>query len=238
MACRPTWRDLVIWLPNMTSRLSRTQRKRTEHASLTAAQVPSASGCFSFYATKNVTSGEGGIITTDDDALADRLRLLRNQGMRARYQYEIAGHNYRMTDLQAAVVLPQLSRLDKLTEVRRRNAEYLSERLSGVPGLLLPSVPQGREHVWHQYTVRVTEEAVLDRDELSVQLASAGVGSGVYYPRLVHDYAPFRNHPQVVVDPTPVAERVARQVLALPVHPALSAADLDVISATVRELLT
>jgi perosamine synthetase len=194
-------------------------------------------GCFSFYATKNVTTGEGGVVTTNDDELADRLRLLRNQGMRARYQYEIAGHNYRMTDLQAAIAIPQLQRLKQITEARGHNAARLGEGLADVPGLVIPLVPEDRGHVWHQYTVRVTEESRLTRDELATALAERGVGSGIYYPRLAHDYECYAGHPQVVVSPTPVAERATREVLSLPVHPALSDEDLDRVVEAVREAL-
>jgi perosamine synthetase len=195
-------------------------------------------GSFSFYATKNVTTGEGGIITTDDDGLADRLRLLRNQGMRARYQYEIAGHNYRMTDLQAALAIPQLDRLADTTARRRMNADRLINGLSGIEGLLLPSVPEGREHVWHQFTVRVTEPAKVSRDELVAALAERGVGSGIYYPRLVHDYDCYRDNPQVIDEPTPAAARVVTEVVSLPVHPALSETDVDEVIAAVRTVLT
>ncbi|HEY2042829.1 MAG TPA: DegT/DnrJ/EryC1/StrS family aminotransferase [Jatrophihabitans sp.] len=195
-------------------------------------------GSFSFYATKNVTTGEGGIITTDDDRLADSLRLLRNQGMRARYQYEIAGHNYRMTDLQAALAIPQLDRLADSTARRRMNADRLISGLSGIEGLLLPAVPEGREHVWHQFTVRVTDSAKIGRDELAAALTQRGVGSGIYYPRLVHDYACYRDNPQVIDEPTPAAARVVTEVVSLPVHPALSDPDLDQIIAAVRSVLT
>lgn len=194
-------------------------------------------GCFSFYATKNVTTGEGGAITTDDHALADRLRLLRNQGMRARYQYEIAGHNYRMTDLQAAIAIPQLERLGDLTAVRRRNAAWLSAQLAGIPGLTLPTVPAGRGHVWHQYTVRVSAEARLTRDALAAGLTERGVGNGVYYPRLVHDYDCYREHPQVIVEATPRAAAAAAEVLSIPVHPALTEAELRTVADTVWDLL-
>jgi perosamine synthetase len=194
-------------------------------------------GCFSFYATKNVTTGEGGVVTTNDDELADRLRLLRNQGMRARYQYELAGHNYRMTDLQAAVAIPQLQRLKQITEARRHNAGRLGEGLADVPGLVLPVVPEDRGHVWHQYTVRVTEEARLTRDELSAALAERGVGSGIYYPRLAHDYECYADHPQVVVSPTPVAEQAAREVLSLPMFPMLSDAQQDRVAEVVLSAL-
>lgn len=194
-------------------------------------------GCFSFYATKNVTTGEGGIVTTHDDALADRLRLLRNQGMRARYQYELAGHNYRMTDLQAALALPQLDRLVETTARRRTNAGRLLDGLAGTPGLLLPGTPAGREHVWHQFTVRVTSDARIDRDALTAALTERGVGSGIYYPKLVHDYDCYRDSAAVIVDPTPVAQRVTTEVLSLPVHPGLTDAQVDEIVSVVRDLL-
>lgn len=155
-------------------------------------------GCFSLYATKNVTTAEGGVITTDDDELADRLRVLRNQGMRAKYQYEVVGHNYRMTDLHAAVGIPQLERLCELTSARRRNAARLSEGLSDLPGLRVPAVLPGREHVWHQYTVLVTPQARVGRDELAARLTELGVGTGVYYPKLCFDYDCYAEHPRVV----------------------------------------
>ena len=190
--------------------------------------------CFSLYATKNVTTGEGGVITTDDDHLADRLRLLRNQGMRARYQYELAGHNYRMTDLQAAVGVPQMERLDEITEARRANAAFLDDGLAGIPGLVTPREMAGRRHVYHQYTVRVTDEAPLTRDELADRVAEDGVGSGIYYPRLVHDYACYADHPAVVVGDTPNAARAAAEVLSLPVHPHLVGDQLERVVAAVR----
>ncbi|MBN9632189.1 MAG: DegT/DnrJ/EryC1/StrS family aminotransferase [Actinobacteria bacterium] len=194
-------------------------------------------GTFSFYATKNITTGEGGVITTDDDARADRLRVLRNQGMRARYVYEVAGHNYRMTDLQAAVGIPQLARYAQTVTERNRNAERLIEGLADVPGLVVPRVQGGRTHVWHQFTVRVTPEARVGRDEFVQQLHTAGVGSGVYYPRLLGDYDAYRDHPRVFHDETPVARQVASEVVSLPVHNALSDDDLTAIVSTVRHVL-
>jgi perosamine synthetase len=194
-------------------------------------------GCFSFYATKNVMCGEGGMITTRDAAVADRLRVLRNQGMRAQYEYEVPGHNYRLTDLQAAIAIPQLGRLPAINDARRANAGYLSRHLRDVPGLVLPGAPEGREHVFHQYTVRVTPEAAVDRAAFVAGLADRGIRAGVYYPRLVHDHACYRDHPRVVVDPTPCAERAAREVVSLPVHPKLGRDDLDRIVEAVGEVL-
>ena len=197
-------------------------------------------GCFSLYATKNVTTAEGGVVTTDDDKLADRLRVMRNQGMRARYQYEMAGHNYRMTDVHAAIGIPQLERLPELTAKRQRNAHRLTEGLAGTPGLKLPAVLPGREHVWHQYTVQVLPEARLSRDELAAALTERGVGNGIYYPRLVFDYDCYRGHPQIPqvdVADFPVAAAAAEQVLSLPVHAALTDEQLTTIVTTVREVL-
>jgi dTDP-4-amino-4,6-dideoxygalactose transaminase len=193
---------------------------------------------FSFYATKNITTGEGGLITTDDDALADRLRVLRNQGMRERYVYEVAGHNYRLTDLQAALAIPQLDRYPATLAARRGNAARLSAGLQGVAGLALPTQLDGREHVWHQYTVRVTEDAAVDRDEFAARLQEAGVGAGIYYPKLIGDYDAYRSHPRVRIDETPVAARVATQVLSLPVHQWLSDDDLAQIIDVVSNVAT
>jgi dTDP-4-amino-4,6-dideoxygalactose transaminase len=192
---------------------------------------------FSFYATKNITSGEGGMVTTDDDAVADRLRLERNHGMRNRYEYETIGTNSRLTDVQAAIGIPQVARLAETTRRRRRNAARLTEGLTGVPGLVTPLTAPGREHVYHQYVVRITDDAPLDRDAVVAQLASHGVQAAVYYPRVVFDYPVYRDHPNVVVSDVPVARHAARQVLALPVHPNLSDADLDRVVDAVRASL-
>jgi len=193
-------------------------------------------GTFSLYATKNIHCGEGGLITTSNDAVADRLRLLRNQGMRVRYQYEVAGHNWRLTDLQAAVAIPQLDRLAEITTRRVANASRLTAGLHGVPGLVTPFVPQGRGHAWHQYTVRITGTEVT-REVLAKELELAGIGSGSYYPRLMHDYDCFRADPRIVAsDATPRAELFASQVISLPVHQNLSDGDVDSIVAAVREV--
>lgn len=184
-------------------------------------------GCFSFYATKNLTSGEGGMITTSDDDYNDVLRVLRNQGMRARYHYELAGHNYRLTDLQAAVVIHQIAEVEQVVAARRKNAARLTSGLAGVQGLRTPAELPGRRHVWHQYTVLIDEESPVDRDTLVERLTHAGIGSGVYYPKLVYDYNCYRNHPRVVIEPTPVAESVARRCLSLPVHQHLADDEVD-----------
>jgi len=194
-------------------------------------------GVFSFYATKNITTGEGGMITTDDDALADRLRLLRNQGMRTRYEYEIVGHNYRMTDLQAAIGLSQIPHLEEWTNRRRSNAAVLSKALQDTKGIDLPTEAGSRHHVFHQFTIRVRDEASLDRDSLAAALRICGVETGVYYPRVVSEYECFRNHPLVRSSPVPHAVQAARQVLSLPVHQWLSSGDLETVAISVKNAL-
>ena len=191
-------------------------------------------GCFSLYATKNMTSGEGGLITSarpEDEAL---LRALRNQGMQERYEYVAIGYNYRLTDIAAAIGLGQLGRLQGAMERRRHNAEYLTEALHGLPGIVPPSVPAGYEHVWHQYTIRVTPEAPVSREELARQLAERGIGTGVYYPKALVDYPIFHDHPNVRWDDISAAQAAAREVLSLPVHPHLTRDDLDAIAAGIR----
>ncbi len=193
---------------------------------------------FSLYATKNITCGEGGIITTGDDEIAGRLRLLRNHGMRDRYDYAMPGYNYRLTDLQAAIAAVQVSRLPGIAEARRGHAALLSAGLSGLRGVVLPAPPAGRAHAWHQYTIQVTPDARADRDQLRACLDAAGIDAVAYYPRLVHDYPCYRDHPQVARDDTPRAARAAREVLSLPVHPALAGGDIDRIVAAVRGALS
>ena len=196
-------------------------------------------GSFSFYATKNVTTGEGGVVTTDDDDVADTVRLLRNQGMRARYDYALPGHNLRLTDLQAAVGVPQVERLEQFNSARRANAARLDEGLAGIEGLHIPVVRPGRTHVYHQYTVRIDDDAGRNRDDVAAGLAERSVGSGVYYPRVVFDYPCFAQHPRVAVrDDVRIAREVARQVLSLPVHPNLQPGDVDTVIGAARATLS
>jgi perosamine synthetase len=194
-------------------------------------------GCFSFYATKNVTTGEGGAVTTDDDRVAETVRLLRDQGQRDYYGYARPGFNLRMTELQAALGVAQMARLADIVETRRHNARLITEGLSGIEGLVPPVRPQGRWHVYHQYTVRVTADARLSRDDLRRLLESNGIACGVYYPRPVFDYPCFRDDPRIVMSPTPGADRLATEVLSLPVHPKLIDADIDRLVDTIRRAL-
>jgi dTDP-4-amino-4,6-dideoxygalactose transaminase len=186
-------------------------------------------GVFSLYATKNVMSGEGGMITTDDDDIADQLRLLRNHGMRKRYEYEMLGYNFRLTDVLAAIGLVQLHRMPEATKRRRMNASFLNAEIESV---IIPTVKEGRDHVWHQYTVRLQDGA--DREAALKSLAEAGIGAGIFYPNGAHKFPHVR---KVVGDvDLPVTDQVAASVISLPVHPLLERADLERIASAVNAL--
>ncbi len=188
---------------------------------------------FSLYATKNLMTGEGGFATTDDDALADRIRLFRNHGMRVRYHHESLGTNYKPGDLAAAIGLAQLAGLDARTARRRENAAHLTAELSG--DYLTPSVPEGREHVWHQYVMRFPGE----RQRVIDGLAERGVGTLIYYPVPIHRQAYLQQYVPGAADlRLPVTDRLSDEVLAIPVHPRLSEDDLVTIVRSVREVAT
>jgi dTDP-4-amino-4,6-dideoxygalactose transaminase len=191
-------------------------------------------GCFSLYATKNVSTGEGGIVTTDDAKVAQKLRLLRNHGMSRRYEYAIPGYNYRMTNLAAAVGLPQIRRLTEISLARKRNAAALRKGLTGLAGMLLPEEHEDRSHVYHQFTVRVLPEALMARSEFVRGLLDRGVEAGIYYPKLVFDHQCFLAHPGVVAADVPFARSVTDQVVSLPVHQHLSEREVASVIAAVR----
>ncbi len=189
-------------------------------------------GVFSFYPTKNMTTGEGGMITTDDPAIAKRARMLRDHGSSRRYVHEILGYNLRMTDMGAAIGMVQLTKLDDFNSKRRRNAEYLTGKLKGTAGITTPNSTSG--HVFHQYTIRVAcggEEGA--RGDLVAYLGEKGIGTGIYYPIPIHKQPLYQK--RGFEDSLPVSERFADEVLSLPVHPAVSEADPDYIIKTIKE---
>ena len=194
-------------------------------------------GSFSFYPTKNMTSLEGGMITTADAELARRCRLIRNQGMEKQYANELVGLNNRMTDVSAAVGRVQLTRLAQWTATRQANAAALDEGLAGVAGVVTPVVPQGYTHVYHQYTIRLEGAQGAERDAVQAALREEWqVGSGVYYPIPNHrleSLAPYAPGLEL-----PGTEKAARECLSLPVHPSLSRADIErivqAVTATVK----
>jgi dTDP-4-amino-4,6-dideoxygalactose transaminase len=187
-------------------------------------------GAFSLYPTKNMTSGEGGMITTNDPVIDEKCRVIRQHGMRKRYYHDELGFNFRMTDIHAAVGLEQLKKLERFNEKRQANAEFLSTHLKGVT---VPAVPDGCKHVYHQYTIRVPEGK---RDALRTYLQEHGVGSEVYYPVPIHQQTFYVQELGYNMS-LPETERAAKEVLSLPVHPALSAADLETIVAAVNDFM-
>jgi dTDP-4-amino-4,6-dideoxygalactose transaminase len=184
-------------------------------------------GAFSLYATKNMTTAEGGFITTNDDTLADWLRLYRNQGMRARYQFEMLGYNFRMTDLAAAIGLAQFAKLPRNTARRQAIAGRYDEAFGELP-IGLPITPDGRTHVFHQYTLDVGGA----RDAIVEDLRASGVGADIYYPIPVHrqSYIMERGlHADL-----PVTDDAAARTLALPMFPGLTDAEQGEVIEAVR----
>jgi dTDP-4-amino-4,6-dideoxygalactose transaminase len=189
-------------------------------------------GAFSFYATKNLQTGEGGMITTNDDAIAEAARILRSQGERTRYVTDELGWNYRMTEIAAALGNAQMPKIDTRNEQRRANATRLTELLAVCDGIETPRELAGRHHVYHQYTLRVRggREA---RDRLQARLREEGIESAVFYPTPIHRQPLYRRLGYGDAQ-MPVSERLCDEVLSLPVHPALGEADLEAIADAVR----
>ncbi len=184
-------------------------------------------GCFSFYPTKNMTTSEGGMITTNDPQIAERCRLLRQHGADSTYHHITLGYNYRMTDIAAAIGLAQLKRLPGFTRKRQANARYYDRHLRG---LTTPPVTSGAVHVYHQYTVRVPD----GRDQLQAHLSKNGVGSAVYYPLAIHQQPLYQE--LEYADSLPVAEALCQEVLSLPVWPGLTVAQREKVARVVNEL--
>lgn len=183
-------------------------------------------GCFSFYPTKNMTSGEGGMITTNDEAIADFARMIRAHGARERYKHEMLAYNFRMTNIHAAIGLAQMTKINDWTRQRQRNALRLTELLGDT--VVTPATRDWAEHVYHQYTVRIPG----GRRNLAERLAVRGVGTGVHYPIPVHQQPLY--HELGYIDSLPNAEQAAEEVVSLPVHPSLTDDELVTIADAVR----
>lgn len=191
---------------------------------------------YSFYVTKNLFTGEGGMIVTDDAALAEQMAALANQGSRTKYQHDTFGYNYRITEPAAALGLSQVEGLMRANRLRVRNAIALTRRLVGLSGLETPRVRSGADHVFHQYTVRIVAGGLrVDRDAFADALRAEGVECSVHYPIAVHEQPAMRER-FGPLGPFPHAERAAREVLSLPVHPQLTRIDVDRIATAVEKL--
>jgi len=182
-------------------------------------------GCFSFYATKNMTTGEGGMITTNDSELARRARLIIDHGQSEKYRHVILGYNYRMPEACAAIGLVQLRKLDGFNRKRRENAEILTKGIQKIRGLVPPHVNEGVKHVFYQYVVRVEEDFPIGRDNLAENLEKMGVGVAVHYPIPIYKQPLYREL-GYGKKTCPRAEDACKRVLSLPVHPAVTEEDI------------
>ena len=177
-------------------------------------------GCFSFYPTKNMTTGEGGMITTNNDKVAKMARMIRDHGQKERYLHAMLGYNYRMTDIAAAIGLAQLKRLDRFNEQRINNAMYYNGKL-GNESIQKPFIAENVKHVFHQYTIKVKE-----RNRFIAYLKANGVGYGIYYQIPIHKQPIFSEYNKLKL---PEAEHACEEVVSIPVHPALGKEELGYV---------
>jgi dTDP-4-amino-4,6-dideoxygalactose transaminase len=190
--------------------------------------------CWSFYGSKNMTTGEGGMITTNDDKIAETVRVIRSHGEKEKYMSTMLGHNYHMPEVEAAIGCVQLKRLPKFVAKRSANAKRLSERLKKAKDLQLPEVPDGYKHSWYLYTVRLKGATKNQRDRTVEELRKKGIGAVVCYMNPIHlmpFYAKFGKHR------LPETEKASKQVLSLPVHPGVTPKQTDFIAETALHLL-
>jgi perosamine synthetase len=196
-------------------------------------------GCFSFYATKIITTAEGGMVSTNDDEIYKKIKLLRSQAMsiqanererKAQWKYDIVdlGYNYRLDEIRSALGLSQLKRIDKIIKKRIEIASRYNERLKKIRGITIPQVKDDRNHVYHLYTIRVGEEYQLSRDELFKKLSQKGIGTSVqYYPLHLMSY--YKNNFKINEGDFPVSNRLKDEVLSLPIFPTMSEEQVDYV---------
>lgn len=186
--------------------------------------------CFSFYPTKNMTTSEGGIITTDDEDLAENAKVFRAHGASVRYHHDEIGYNFRMTDISAAIGLAQLNKIDDFNDKRIENASYLNKGLKDVDGIVAPYCAYGSKHVYHQYTIRVEKG---NRDDWVNIINECGVGTGIHYPIPLYNQPIYKS---LGIDGNCLkAELAADNVISLPVHPSLTKEDLDLVIEAVKK---
>ncbi len=192
--------------------------------------------CFSFYAGKNMTTGEGGMITTNDDDYSDRLRMIRTHGEQRPYWPTAVGNNYRMNELLAAIGLVQLKKLPSFLDKRRKNAQFLSEKLRVLGKVIAPKEPEGRKHAWYVYTLRLRGANAGKRNKVTEKLRSKNIGATVYYESPLH-MLPLYRESSTNRRPLPETEKACRQVFSLPVHPKLDDSELEYVFETLKRVL-
>lgn len=190
--------------------------------------------CWSFYASKNMTTGEGGMVTTNNGELFEKLKLIRNHGEKEKYMSITLGHNYRMSELQAALGCVQLSRLPSFLAKRRANAEKLNEKLQAEGKLQLPDEAENCRNSWYLYTVRLKNASRAERDRMIRDLRLRGIGAEVYYATPIHHMPYYKRFGAFRL---PETDKASEQVFSLPVHPGVTSEQADYISETLLELL-
>jgi dTDP-4-amino-4,6-dideoxygalactose transaminase len=191
--------------------------------------------CWSLYASKNMTTGEGGVITTDSAEVAETLRLIRTHGEKAKYASLMLGYNYRMSEIQAAIGLVQLEKLSAFVAKRRENAKRLTRLLAKTDRLQLPEETKDRQHSWYLYTVRLKNAAENERNKIVEELRQKDIGAEVYYSNPVHLMPYYRE--RFGGRKLPETEKTAKQVFSLPIHPGVTEAQVDYIGKTLLNLL-
>lgn len=191
--------------------------------------------CFSLYATKNLTAGEGGVITTDDESLCNKAKMFRSHGQSpgSKYHYNDIGYNYRMTEISAAIATEQLKKIDRFNDIRRKNAKFLNESLNNIPEIITPFEKPDCKHVFHQYTILVNRKK---RDVVADHLKKNGIGYSIFYPEPLHLSKHLEKMGYKEGD-FPVAEDISHRVISLPIHPLVSEPDLVKIADTLKEVL-
>jgi perosamine synthetase len=189
------------------------------------------SAAFSFYSTKNMTTGEGGMIVTKDEKVSRKIELLRNQGQIIRYKNEIVGFNNRMGDLNAAIGLQQINKIEMLTNKRQENAKFYNQNIRNV---VTPITRNGVEHVFHQYTIRCVD---INRDEFINQLTKLEIGTGIYYPTPIHKLESFVSKSKFD-EKTELknTELISKQCVSIPVHPKLTEKELTKIVESINSV--
>jgi perosamine synthetase len=191
--------------------------------------------CWSLYASKNMTTGEGGVITTGNDEMAETVRLMRTHGEKAKYASLMLGTNYRMSEIQAAIGLVQLEKLPAFVAKRRENARRLTSILAKTEKLQLPREPKGRGHSWYLYTVRLKNATESTRNKIVEELRKKDIGAEVYYANPVHLMPYYRDN--FGKRELPETEKAAKQVFSLPIHPGVTEKQVDYIGKTLLHLL-
>jgi dTDP-4-amino-4,6-dideoxygalactose transaminase len=199
------------------------------------AGVASDVACWSLYASKNITTGEGGLVTTDNDELADTVRLIRTHGEKAKYASLMLGYNYRMAEIPAAIGLAQLKKLPEFVVKRRANAQRLTSVLAKTNRLQLPKEPKGGRHSWYLYTVRLKDGEETERNRIVESLRKKDIGAQVYYVNPVHLMPYYREN--FGERRLPETEKAAKQVFSLPIHPGVTEDQIDYIGKMLLSLL-